>query len=205
MSNPAVLVVGAGPTSLALACGLRAAGVSVKVIDKQEGPAVTSRAIGLQPRGSEVLDRLGALDRLPERSAQVAEFVTHLNGRSLLRLAVGANGTLASYPVLVNSQAEVEAHLRHRLAALGVEVEWGQELLEATQDALADTAFAGSTAPYPDTFSLVIDASSMIGSYTERLTVPARGLRERRRTARRAILATRIRICLNIGSFLGII
>ncbi|MPY32238.1 hypothetical protein FNH09_13375 [Streptomyces adustus] len=121
------------PTQLLAGCGLRAAGVSVKVIDKQEGPAATSRAIGLQPRGSEVLDRLGALDRLPERSVQVAEFVTHLNGRSLLRLAVDANGTLASYPVLVNSQAEVEAHLRHRLAALGVEVEWGQELLEATR------------------------------------------------------------------------
>ncbi|WP_229698931.1 hypothetical protein, partial [Wenjunlia tyrosinilytica] len=35
-----------------------------------------------------------------------------------------------------------------------------------------DAAFVGSTVSDSDTFSLVIDASSMIGSYTERFTVP---------------------------------
>ncbi|MEU4173475.1 hypothetical protein AB0F46_42680 [Streptomyces sp. NPDC026665] len=39
--------------------------------------------------------------------------------------------------------------------------------------AFADTAAADSTAFCSVTFSLVIDASSMIGSYTERFTVPA--------------------------------
>ena len=53
-----VIVVGAGPTGLTLACGLQAAGVDVWVLDKASGPAVTSRALGLQPRGVEVLDRL---------------------------------------------------------------------------------------------------------------------------------------------------
>jgi 4,5-epoxidase len=61
-----VVVVGAGPTGLALACGLRAGGISVRVLDGAAGPAVTSRALGLQPRGVEVLDRLGALGELPD-------------------------------------------------------------------------------------------------------------------------------------------
>ncbi|CAL2067397.1 exported hypothetical protein [Streptomyces murinus] len=39
--------------------------------------------------------------------------------------------------------------------------------------AFTDTAFTGPTAPDSDTFSLVIDASSMIGSYIERFTVPS--------------------------------
>ncbi|WP_329266877.1 FAD-dependent monooxygenase [Streptomyces sp. NBC_01451] len=134
MATPTVVVVGAGPTGLALACGLRAAGVSVEVIDKAEHPSVTSRALGLQPRGSEVLDRLGALDGLPEQSVRVAEVVTHVNGRCLARLRVGEHAKLVSRPVLVNSQAEVEARLRRRLGELGVAVEWGQELLGADQD-----------------------------------------------------------------------
>ncbi|WP_240969292.1 FAD-dependent monooxygenase [Streptomyces sp. HNM0575] len=62
MEAPAVIVAGAGPTGLTLACGLRAAGIPVRVIDRAEAPATTSRALGLQPRGSEVLDCLGALD-----------------------------------------------------------------------------------------------------------------------------------------------
>src|SRR5882757_7547537 len=48
-----VLIVGAGPTGLALACDLRSRGIDVTVIDKAPGPATTSRALGLQPRGAE--------------------------------------------------------------------------------------------------------------------------------------------------------
>ncbi|WEH38703.1 FAD-dependent monooxygenase [Streptomyces sp. AM 2-1-1] len=135
MSVPTVVVVGAGPTGLALACGLSMAGVSVRVIDRAERPSTTSRALGLQPRGSEVLDRLGAFDGLPERSIRVAEFVTHVKGKCLVRLKVGAHAKLTSHPVLVNSQAAVEARLRCRLSELGVEVEWRQELTGAVQDA----------------------------------------------------------------------
>jgi hypothetical protein len=60
-SEPVVLIAGAGPTGLTLACGLLANGVAAWVVDKAVGPAGTSRALGLQPRGIEVLvaNRLG--------------------------------------------------------------------------------------------------------------------------------------------------
>ncbi|MFF7361733.1 FAD-dependent monooxygenase [Streptomyces sp. NPDC008125] len=133
MLRPTVLVVGAGPTGLALACGLAAARVPVRVIDRREGPSTASRALGLQPRGAEVLDRLGALGELPERSVHAAEFVTYVNGKRLIRLRVGAHATLVNRPVLINSQAEVEAQLRRRLCVLGVDVEWGRDLVGADQ------------------------------------------------------------------------
>ena len=60
-SEPDVLIAGAGPTGLTLACGLLANGVAARVVDKAVGPAGTSRALGLQPRGIEVVERLGAL------------------------------------------------------------------------------------------------------------------------------------------------
>ena len=51
MKNSTVLIVGAGPTGLTLACDLRTRGIDVLVIDKATGPATTSRALGLQARG----------------------------------------------------------------------------------------------------------------------------------------------------------
>ncbi|WP_410539919.1 FAD-dependent monooxygenase [Streptomyces sp. KL2] len=134
MNTSTVLVAGAGPTGLALACGLRAAGIRVRVVDKAPGPSTTSRALGLQPRGSEVLDRLGALDDLPQRSVPIRRVVTHVDGEPLARLEVGRRTRLVTRPGLLISQAEVEARLRRRLAALGTEVEWGRELLTADQD-----------------------------------------------------------------------
>ena len=89
MKQDTVVVVGAGPTGLTLACALRSAGVSVRVVDAAQGPATTSRALGLQPRGVEVLDRLGALADLPERSLRVNQVIVSVSGRELTRLQVG--------------------------------------------------------------------------------------------------------------------
>lgn len=123
-----VLVVGAGPTGLAVACGLRAYGVPVRVLDGAVGPAVTSRALGLQPRGAEVIERLGALGDLPSRSLPVHQVMVHVGGRELARLAVGAPTRLVRRPGLLVSQAEIEGELRRRLVELGAIVEWGREV-----------------------------------------------------------------------------
>jgi 2-polyprenyl-6-methoxyphenol hydroxylase-like FAD-dependent oxidoreductase len=58
-----VLIVGAGPIGLTLACHLRLLGLEIRLIEKRAGPSVHSKAIGLQYRVSEVLARLGVIDR----------------------------------------------------------------------------------------------------------------------------------------------
>jgi 2-polyprenyl-6-methoxyphenol hydroxylase-like FAD-dependent oxidoreductase len=132
-----VVVVGAGPTGLALACGLRAAGVAVRVVDKAPRPAVTSRALGLQPRGVEVLDRLGALGDLPQRAMPIRQVVVTVEGRELARLQIGLSmERLGGRPGLIMSQAEIEATLRDRLAELGGTIEWSRGV--AALDANAD-------------------------------------------------------------------
>ena len=124
-----VVVVGAGPTGLAVACGLRAAEVAVRVLDGAAGPAVTSRALGLQPRGVEVLDRLGALGDLPQRALPINKVSIIVEGRELARLKVGAAmERLGGRTGLIISQAEIEAQLRERLAELGGTVEWGHRV-----------------------------------------------------------------------------
>jgi 4,5-epoxidase len=125
-----VLVVGAGPTGLVLSCNLLEAGVPVRLIDAAPGPATTSRALGLQPRGVEVLDRLGALADLPEQGLPMRAVVINVNGVEITRLRVGGRTKLVSRPGVVISQAEIEAELRRRLAELGGQVEWNTPLTE---------------------------------------------------------------------------
>lgn len=56
MSTTEVLIVGAGPTGLTLACELLRRGISCRVIDQMEAPSTIIRAHGFQPRSMEVLD-----------------------------------------------------------------------------------------------------------------------------------------------------
>ena len=146
MDSDAV-VVGAGPTGLALACGLRAAGIAVRVLDGAAGPAVTSRALGLQPRGVEVLDRLGALGDLPGRALPINKVVITIEGRELAQLQVGsAMERLGGRTGLIISQAEIEAALRGRLAELGGTIEWGCRVtgLDARPDGVSVHLDVGS-------------------------------------------------------------
>lgn len=112
-----VIIAGAGPTGLALACGLRQFGVDVRIVDAATGPATTSRALGLQPRGAEVLARLGALGDLPDKAVRLRSL--RVNGEVALDMSF-----LREAGQLVVSQAWVEERLRDRLSALGTEIEW---------------------------------------------------------------------------------
>jgi 2-polyprenyl-6-methoxyphenol hydroxylase-like FAD-dependent oxidoreductase len=61
MTSP-VLVVGAGPTGLTLACDLARRGAPVRLVEQSTMHAVGSRAKGVQPRSLEVFDDLGVVD-----------------------------------------------------------------------------------------------------------------------------------------------
>ncbi|MQA79686.1 MAG: NAD(P)-binding protein [Streptosporangiales bacterium] len=137
-----VLVVGAGPVGLTLACGLAQQGVAVRVVDKAAGPATTSRANILHGRGVEVLDRVGALGDLPQRAASGFTMRPVMGGRVFTIRFGDVDGT----PVraLYISQAEVESELRRRLAELGTAVEWGVELTDARPDAAGVDAVLAS-------------------------------------------------------------
>jgi 2-polyprenyl-6-methoxyphenol hydroxylase-like FAD-dependent oxidoreductase len=62
MTDP-VLIVGAGPTGLTAALELSRMGV-VRLIDKREAPAATSRTIGVQARTLELFEQRGLADEM---------------------------------------------------------------------------------------------------------------------------------------------
>ncbi|MCO1658858.1 FAD-dependent monooxygenase [Pseudonocardia sp. S2-4] len=135
-----VLVVGAGPTGLAVACGLRLHGISVRVVDSAPGPATSSRANFVHARGSEVLDRLGALGDLPGQSLRAMKITTYLGDKPIMNLRFGDPGMRTAAPPMVISQAKVEAELRRRLAELDCTPEWNAGLVDATADDAGVTA-----------------------------------------------------------------
>ncbi|MGW4128456.1 FAD-dependent monooxygenase [Amycolatopsis japonica] len=134
MTEPAVLIAGAGPTGLALACGLRAKGVPVRVVDRADGPIGTSRALGVQPRGVEVLIRLGALADLPDQVIPLREVRMYVGGKLISTMPMDRMGAASGRSPLLVSQVEVEGALRERLAGLGARPGWGQELIDYAAD-----------------------------------------------------------------------
>jgi 2-polyprenyl-6-methoxyphenol hydroxylase-like FAD-dependent oxidoreductase len=149
MTQTDVLVAGAGPTGLTLACDLARRGVAVRIVDRAPRFARGSRGKGLSPRSLEVLDDLGVAGRL------LTAGVTHLPHRKYRGAEVIAEvdpeaGRVVTpdipYPAgLMIPQWRVEQTLRERLADFGVGVELGAELREFSQDADGVTATVTST------------------------------------------------------------
>jgi 2-polyprenyl-6-methoxyphenol hydroxylase-like FAD-dependent oxidoreductase len=88
-----VLVVGAGPTGLVLACELLGRGVRTRIIDKGEGVVLETRALGVHARTLEVLDMMGLADRFVARGQVVRCFRMYADGQPLVRLDLACNGS----------------------------------------------------------------------------------------------------------------
>jgi 2-polyprenyl-6-methoxyphenol hydroxylase-like FAD-dependent oxidoreductase len=134
-ARPGVLVVGAGPTGLALAAQLEALGATVRIVDRQLDRVHESRALVVLPRTLEVLRGLGISEKLVERGNDAVQLQMHFGGK-LVRTRlfdIGLEDT--AYPFLLFvSQAETEAVLNEHLAACGVHVERGVELVALTAE-----------------------------------------------------------------------
>ena len=62
--NLQVLISGAGPTGLTLACDLARRGVQFRIVDKAPAYFIGSKGKGLQPRSLEVMDDFGIIDQI---------------------------------------------------------------------------------------------------------------------------------------------
>lgn len=126
-----VLIVGAGPTGLTLACVLARDGVPFRLIEAAAGPQPGSRGKGIQPRTLEVFEDLGIVDRV------LADGRVGMPIRS-----VGSDGRVeksGGEPIeerpdvpyqlgLITPEWRIEEALRLRLAEFGGAVEFGTAL-----------------------------------------------------------------------------
>ena len=149
MNRTDVLIVGAGPVGLMLACELRRRDIACRIIDKYAEVPTTSRANGVQPRAVEVLDSLGIADKIVAESYRAKGFRILRAGTEVGRIEPNIAtdpGELTDPPyhgMVFANQAVVENALRDKLAELGGQVELQRELcsIEENPDGIvADVA-----------------------------------------------------------------
>src|SRR4051812_42084862 len=81
-----ILIVGGGPTGLALAVALQQAGVDHLIVDKLEQGHNTSRAAVVHAHTLEMLDRLGVAAPLGARGIALDNFTVRDRDRALLQV-----------------------------------------------------------------------------------------------------------------------
>lgn len=137
-AETAVVIAGAGPTGLVLACELARRGQAVRIVEQSPVPGLGSRGKGLQPRTLEVLDDLGVIERVLARGTPYPRMRVHFGPLSMRwdMMERAEQTEQVPYPnAWMLAQADTEALLRTRLGELGVRVEFGCALLAFEQDA----------------------------------------------------------------------
>ncbi|WP_411734737.1 FAD-dependent oxidoreductase [Paeniglutamicibacter sp.] len=112
-----VLIVGGGPSGIALAILLRQGGRSVRVLESRTAIGEHSRAIGIHPPGLAVLDRLGVGGAAVEAGVRISRGVGISRGRIVAELGFGSIPAEHRF-VLSLPQNQTVGLLRERLHAL---------------------------------------------------------------------------------------
>lgn len=136
-----VLIVGAGPTGLALALSLARRQVAFRIVDAARGPGEQSRAMVVQARTLEFYRQFGLAGQVVDAGVKV--HAAHLRearpdggSEQVLRVDFADMGKGQSpYPfLLAYPQDDHERWLVGQLQGMGVTVEWNTRLQSFSQD-----------------------------------------------------------------------
>jgi 2-polyprenyl-6-methoxyphenol hydroxylase-like FAD-dependent oxidoreductase len=131
-----LLVVGAGPTGLALALQAHEHGAHVRIVDRRPEAFRPSRALIVHPRTLEVLRPLGVTEPLLARGDTAPQVRLHLGRRVVRARLDGFAMPDTAFPHLtLVRQMDVETVLTQALADRGVAVERGTEAVAVADGA----------------------------------------------------------------------
>lgn len=128
-----VLIVGAGPTGLALSIALQMHGVDHLLIDRLPSGRNTSRAAVVHAHTLEMLEELGVSEELMRNGLPVSRFAIRDRDRPLVQLSFDTLPS-AYRCLLMIPQDVTERVLAERLIALGGSVHRGVEAISVAQD-----------------------------------------------------------------------
>jgi 2-polyprenyl-6-methoxyphenol hydroxylase-like FAD-dependent oxidoreductase len=123
-----VLVAGAGPVGLTMACELARYGVAVRIIDKAAQRTDKSKALVLWSRTLELLDRGGGSAPFIDAGFKVDAVNILTGGQVVGHVDMGSVETPYPYALML-PQTDTERLLDERLQSLGVSVERRVELI----------------------------------------------------------------------------
>jgi 2-polyprenyl-6-methoxyphenol hydroxylase-like FAD-dependent oxidoreductase len=165
-----VLIVGAGPTGLTMACLLVQFGVTFRIIEKKITITEHSKALAVQARTLELFEQLDLTEKaLAEgHPAEGLDLVAEGKLRASIDLRKYGRG-MTKYPyVLILAQDKTEKILVDKLENFGKKIEWQRELVELTQ--------------HPDYVEAFVAGREKIETIRARYLVAADGARSAVRT-----------------------
>ncbi|MFI6646359.1 FAD-dependent monooxygenase [Streptomyces sp. NPDC050529] len=160
VTETSVLIVGAGPCGLALACDLARRGVPALLVEQAPALFPGSRGKGIQPRTREVLDDLGVGDAVREHGGPAPVGMAWQNGERMgehhmFRVAAPTDAEPYGEPWMM-PQWRTQEILLARLRELGGDVVFSTALTGLAQDADGVTAQL-STGPVRASYLVAAD------------------------------------------------
>lgn len=130
-----VLIVGAGPSGLALALWLKRSGVGLRIIDKAAAPSKDSCAVMIHARTLEFYRQIGVADDIIAAGRPVSNIRFHFSKRGTTPIRLQGDPTSTStFPAMVVVAQDVhEKILINKLNSLNVTIERKLELKKFTQ------------------------------------------------------------------------
>lgn len=156
-----VLIIGAGPTGLALASQFVRYGIDFVLIEKREGVTAYSKALGVHARTLEIYEQMGLAQQAVEQGAIASKARMLKSGEVRAELNLSNLGTgLTAYPyMLFFEQSKNEQLLYDYLKQNGKSVRWQTELVSFSQTAENVTAQINTV----DGTSQTIEAKYLVG------------------------------------------
>jgi 2-polyprenyl-6-methoxyphenol hydroxylase-like FAD-dependent oxidoreductase len=156
-----VLIVGAGPTGLALACQLIRYGVDFVILDRKETTTPFSKAIGVQARTLEIYEQIDLAEDLIALGAKAQKARLVVGGKVRGEVDFSEIGTgMSDYPyVLIVEQGRHEKLLYDFIRAREKDVRWQTTLEDFSQTEAGVTASVKNAAGDAET----IEARFLVG------------------------------------------
>jgi 2-polyprenyl-6-methoxyphenol hydroxylase-like FAD-dependent oxidoreductase len=130
-----VLIVGAGPVGLMMACQLSLFNIRCRIIDRKKAPFGYSGAMVIHARTLEVFRQMGLADQVQQQGTRVQALSVFIDGEKKTSLPVGSIGAnLSPYTsILLLEQKKTEQLLIDFLSKKSIRVEWETELVDLVQ------------------------------------------------------------------------
>ncbi len=167
-----ILIVGAGPTGMTAAIELSRRGIPCRIVDKKDRPSTLSRAVGINQRSLEILQKSSITQKLLEQGFKINGGVFHgMNDEILGQINFDKIKDQHNF-LLALPQDQTEEIMRLHLAQNGINVEYGTEVINIVlKNQKAEIALSQDHQKTIEKFDLVIAADGAHSVIRQKLNI----------------------------------